>query len=302
MRSSVRESRLSILRALSPLSCLLSPTGLCRLVQANLLCSYHKRSIDRDSPVRSAKQDVACAMAAANMRLKLGQLTLADGAYEQLQRTRLAELTQEQRQMLQRKRSEAAAEMAQSASTLAKRLYSVGENEVEQLLRDRRSELPVGEGEALVRLLRRHGHAANEAGEWVAARRWFDCAFALSHATSDLLSAANMRAKSEEGSAAAEALYQHVCAAEDADDNERAFAARKLALLFEQRAALVASSDAAGNDGPGGERTWLFATALCAAREEMEAATTEEASDEWLDAAELAATELRADEEAFQIV
>ena len=56
-----------------------------------------------------------------------------------------------------------------------------------------------------LRLLRKHGHAANEAGDIDAAQLWFDCAHAASRSSRDPLSAVNMRTKLVPGSPAAAA-------------------------------------------------------------------------------------------------
>ena len=69
-------------------------------------------------------------------------------------------------------------------------------------------------------------------------RLWFDCAYAVSHSPTDLLSAANMRAKLVPASPAAEALYLHLLSlpAGAVGDNELRIAHRKLDALRDERA------------------------------------------------------------------
>ena len=86
------------------------------------------------------------------------------------------------------------------------------EDEIDQLLQHRRGSdvLPEDGAGQLARLLRKLGHALNEAAEYDAALHLFDCAFTISRSATDLLSAANMRAKLSSSSTAAEALHVHL--------------------------------------------------------------------------------------------
>ena len=219
----------------------------------------------------AVREDVNSVIAANNMRIHLHEYDLAAAIYARLLAEPSWDLSETQHEMVERKQAEVAALLQnREASPLSH--YVCCEDEVQQLLRDppERTAMPDEEGDMLVRLIRRHGHAANEAGEIASARLFFDCAFAFSRAPADLLSAANMRAKNVEGSAAAEALYQLVSADESADEHECDVAERKLAHLMAQRAALAATAAAPTgvdvtdkDDDLHGERAWLVATVLC---------------------------------------
>ena len=67
----------------------------------------------------------------------------------------------------------------------------------------------------------------------------FDCAFALSQQTADLLSAANMRQKLAAGSPLAEALYRHVLAMPQLPQRELLMAERKLQQLQQASSATI---------------------------------------------------------------
>ena len=155
-----------------------------------------------------AKDDLNAFISSINMRLRLGQAALASRLYDQLLR---GELTDAQREVVDRKLKEVT--HAKTARQHAPRLPAIVQDEVAQLL------TPVGDEPALptasedrahvVRLLRQCGHATNAAGDVESAYMAFDCAYALSHAAADLLSAANMRVKLNAASPVAEALYTH---------------------------------------------------------------------------------------------
>ncbi|KAL1528921.1 hypothetical protein AB1Y20_010243 [Prymnesium parvum] len=99
------------------------------------------------------------------------------------------------------------------------------------------------ERERLLKLLRRRGHACNEEHEYENAHYWFDCAYALEHQISDLLSAANMRLKLVDISPVAEALYLHVLTELHVSEREKAMAERKLSQLKENTRNLSASQE-----------------------------------------------------------
>ena len=113
----------------------------------------------------------------------------------------------------------------------------------------------------VVKLLRKLGHALNAANEVYAAQLAFDCAFAVARSPTDLLSAANMRAKLVQGSAAAEALYVHLLSLdlEVFDGHERSLAHTKLEALRERREA--ARRDEVEAEGLASN--WLASTLLC---------------------------------------
>ena len=200
-------------------------------------------------------ENIACLIAATNMRLKLGQLRLAAFIYSRLLSDWTAwGLTEDQRAMVERKGAEAAAAIARR-ERLPHGAIVKEEDEVAQLLANRYASVldfgcEGGSGEASVEaatewsdltyLLRRHGHAANAAGDVEAAQQWFDCAFAVGRKPSDLLSAANMRGKLVEGCVAAEALYYHLLTTELPEplaEHEEEIANRKLDQLLEGRKA-----------------------------------------------------------------
>lgn len=206
----------------------------------------------------SAKDDAAALLSAINMRLKLGQLTLAAAVY-----TRLLEEPNKwglgaQETELARRKLEEANEAAERRAREPRRVRPL-EDEIAQLLRDRRDSLPeASEADSLAKMLRTQGHAANEAADYEGAQTWFDACQALSRAPADLLSAANMRVKLFDSSPAAEALYVQLLSLPSGmlGEAERELATRKLAALRERRDAgreeLAASSLGA----------WLDATAL----------------------------------------
>ena len=131
-----------------------------------------------------------------NMRLRLGQPTLARQLYErvlqQREVARIFMLTDAQREVATRKLAEAEAAIAARAGGGAAAM----QDEMQQLLCRNSSGASVGPEEAAlaVPLMRQQGHRANAMGDCEAAQLWFDCTFALSQQTADLLSAANMRA------------------------------------------------------------------------------------------------------------
>ena len=178
--------------------------------------------------------------------------------------------------MVRRKLEEATTARASRARLPAGALVTP-EDEVEQLLCDELpADLAVAEVDAatIVRMCRRLGHAANDAGDFTAAQHWFDCGFVTSRSPADLLSAANMRAKHNAGSTAAEALYLLVSADDSADEHQRAASARKLTQLYQARAAAGVPTASEGTSHGvattlpsqsqlAGERAWMAATALC---------------------------------------
>ena len=139
------------------------------------------------------KDDLNAFISSINMRLRLGQCTLASCLYEQLLQ---GELTEAQREVVVRKLSESTQE--KSSRQHAPKQPAM-QDEVAQLLAPTTSEPPAvaspDERAQVVRLLRQCGHAANGGGDCEAAHMAFDCAYALSQQPADLLSGANMRVK-----------------------------------------------------------------------------------------------------------
>ena len=139
-----------------------------------------------------------------NMRLKLGQCTLAKHLYE---RVPLMQLTDAQIEVAARKLG------AARRSPSAPRRGWPGEfasmqDEVTQIFAlppATMAEVSLPEKAKMLPMMRAEGHRANKGGDFEAARRWFDCAHSLSQHPSDLLSAANTT-KLVPTSRAAEAL------------------------------------------------------------------------------------------------
>lgn len=193
------------------------------------------------------KDDLAALLSAVNMRLKLGQINVAVAVYSHLLCASQDEsrcphawrLTDPQKDHIRRKHDEACA-TAIARSRASPRVVPL-EDEIYQLLQHRRGSdvLPQDGVDQLARMLRKLGHALNEAAEYDAALHLFDCAFTISRSATDLLSAANMRAKLSPGSTAAEALYVHLLSlrSDAFDGYERGLALSKLEALHESREA-----------------------------------------------------------------
>ena len=103
--------------------------------------------------------------------------------------------------------------------------------------------IPGAEAGRLLQLLRSCGFAANAAGDYEAASNWFDCSFAVSSAFSDLVSAANMRAKLLGTSSVAALIYRHTLQAAGAAAKVKEIAQRKLSAL--EAAVATAAKDMA---------------------------------------------------------
>lgn len=224
----------------------------------------------------NCKDDISALLSATNMRLKLGQLSLVQAMYKRLLTEPQWLLKAQQREMITRKLAEAT-EAAAARSRATGRPLRLLEDEIAQLLRDRRSLVPQEEADLFVRLTRRQGHVANDAGDFEAARLWFDCAYGVSQSATDLLSAANMRTKLVEGSAAAEALYIHILALPTGavGENELHIAMRKLDALRDVRSMAAEASenlpparfdieaeDVTGEDDWASTTSWLATTML----------------------------------------
>ena len=111
----------------------------------------------------NAKDDISALVSSVNMRLKLGQLALAASVYRKLL-TDDWDLPAALRETVGRKLAEANEAMAVRAQQPAP--LRLLEDEVAQLLRDRRGTLGSDADEELFRrLLRKQGHAANEMGD-----------------------------------------------------------------------------------------------------------------------------------------
>jgi len=171
-------------------------------------------------------------LSSINMRLKLGQCNLAKCLY---QRVLSLDLTEPQREVAARKLNEAEEAAAERASTIHGRM----EDELEQLILDQPSSLSPADLQSLLRLLRQQGHVANGQRDFESAQLWFDCAWSLSRRPSDLLSAANMRAKLVAASPVAEALYTHLLTLPGLAEREMRMADSKLEQLRQQKAEVV---------------------------------------------------------------
>ena len=183
------------------------------------------------------KDDISSFISSVNMRLRLGQHSLAAKLYEQLLGTKL---TEAQGLVVNRKLKEAT--QAKTSRSHVTKPATFPQDEVAQVLTAAALvEMQEGDLERLIRLLRRHGHAANEADDFEAAHLWFDCAVTISQQLADLLSAANMRVKLQDTSPAAEALYRHVLSEPESGEREQAMAERKLASMQELKNRAAAS-------------------------------------------------------------
>ena len=175
----------------------------------------------------AAKGEVTALLSSTNMRFKLGQWSLAQQLYTNILSM---ELTEPQREAAQRKLGEVADKAASRA--VPPKLEPA--DELQALLSAQG--VPSGalkevEAERVLQLLRTCGFAANKAGDFEAAQNWFDGAFAVSAATCDLLSAANMRHKLLRGSPVAAAVYRHVLTREGVSETETSMAQAKLAAV-----------------------------------------------------------------------
>jgi len=179
-----------------------------------------------------------------NMRLRLGQATLAKQLYERVLQQRevalIYMLTDAQREVATRKLLESKAAIAARAAGASSSLRDEMQDEMQQLLAPDGISLEPADIARAVPLMRKQGHRANSLGDCEAAQLWFDCAFALSQQTVDLLSAANMRQKLVVGSPLAEALYRHVLAIPQLPVRELLMAERKLQLLQQASSAAIA--------------------------------------------------------------
>lgn len=95
--------------------------------------------------------------------------------------------------------------------------------------------LSADEATKFTALLRRLGHAFNQAGDFEAAAFSFECAYQVSRAAPDLLSAANMLLKVDGASTLAEALYTHVMTMMEVTQSQFEMATRKLAEVNARR-------------------------------------------------------------------
>ena len=130
-------------------------------------------------------------MSATNMRLKLGQWGVAQGIYGRIV---CMDLTEAERQVAERKLQQVAE--LRTSSPAGRRLGASAEAELLTILAGpalASEVLGSSDADRMLPLLRSCGFAANKAGDFEAAYLWFDCTYALSEATCDLLAAANMR-------------------------------------------------------------------------------------------------------------
>ena len=207
--------------------------------------------------VRSS--DVGSLLSAINMRLRLGQYTLAAALYARLIDEDRCK-TDAHRELVRRKLAE-----AQDAALLRARATRPPlpmEDEVVQLVQplEAHVEAPTEErvstsasptapsppaagsptqppllAAALARLLRRLGHLSNERGDVDAAQNFFSSAFVVARHPADLLSAANMRLKLEDTSAAAEAMYDYLLSLPAVDETAQRLAVAKLEAIQARR-------------------------------------------------------------------
>ena len=134
-------------------------------------------------------------LSAANMRLKLGQHALAEELYRRIVRM---ELHDEQREMVYRKLGEATTLKSLPISSQSTTRQSSPSAELPALLSAPAivsAALAAADSAKMLPLLRVCAFAANKAADFEAASLWFDCSYALSAASCDLLAAANMRAQ-----------------------------------------------------------------------------------------------------------
>ena len=186
----------------------------------------------------NVKDDISDLVSAVNMRLKAGQYTLAALVYDRLLGDTCGEwsLSEETAALVRRKREEAEQLIAKRAAR-STGLMTVGQDDAEQLLAPLAvGDLPGGEVDDLLHLMRQHGHATNAAGDIDAARLWFECAWALARSPNDLLSAANMRLKLDDTSRATELLYDYLLSLEEGlGEAEMDLTVRKLEVLRQRR-------------------------------------------------------------------
>lgn len=186
----------------------------------------------------NAKDDYSALISAINMRLKLGQCTLAAALYKRLLDEGLLP-TEPQRELVRRKLVQAEEAIETRSRAAPSGSATSLQDEVAELV----APLPRGawaprssELDEMVKLLRRQGHASNELGDVHAALHAFDACFCVSRAPADLLSAANMRVKLVETSCAAEALYDYLLSlGEELGVHEATVATRKLEFIRQKR-------------------------------------------------------------------
>mmetsp|Transcript_18659 Transcript_18659/g.31197 ORF Transcript_18659/g.31197 Transcript_18659/m.31197 type:complete len:284 (+) Transcript_18659:119-970(+) len=168
-------------------------------------------------------------LSSINMRLRLGQCTLAKNLYE---RVLQMQLTDAQLEVAERK-------LQESQDAIARREVSATqgrmEDELEQLIADGSCSLPAAELPRLLQLMRAQGHFANQQGDFESAQMWFDCTFTASRRNADMLSAANMRAKLVPASPVAEALYKHLLTVDGVSEKERQMAETKLQQIAREK-------------------------------------------------------------------
>ena len=165
----------------------------------------------------ACKANLTELLSSTNMRLNLGQWHLAESLYEYILKNE--EVTPDQRALTERKRTEAVGRISGGAASAVRH---TADEEVSELLAapqayagEAEKPFPPEEEKRLLGLLRSCGHAANRAGDFEASHTWFDCCYALSGFSADLLSAANMRAKLIPTSGVALALYTHILSLKD---------------------------------------------------------------------------------------
>jgi hypothetical protein len=241
--------------------------------ERELLCSTLVRlgeEADHNSEQHLALTYYECAFAAvenfhaliraADTRRALGQHTLTERLCDEVLRFPAARLPRPLREQAARVRQAARDDAAQHAAECGSSWPAPeDDDEIAQLLRSRGGEIGralrsperADDAASLLRLMRKHGHHANDAaGDCEAARRWFETAFSVSAAPSDLLSAANMRLKASPTSAAATRLYDHVltlgsaAATGGASESERRLASEKLGQARESRQRLLDAAEA----------------------------------------------------------
>ena len=156
----------------------------------------------------AAKPRAIDLMLSVDMRLKLGQLSVVEQLYSRIIGM---ETTSALRSVAERKLSEVIA-LRSSQGSASSPAWSPNA-ELPAVLSAPvivNETLASADTERMLVLLRVCGFAATKVGDFEAAHRWFDCSFALSSSTEDLLSGANMRRRIDPNSPAAAEAYQLV--------------------------------------------------------------------------------------------
>ena len=190
-------------------------------------------------------------LSSTNMRRKLGQWHLCAALYKHVESL---ELSATQREVSERWHAWTRETLADRNAPPPPRLTA--DEELAELLdaptvSSSDSGLEAEGLKRLIQFLRASGHGANQNKDFATAQIWFDCAFALSCAALDLLSAANMRGRLLPTSAVAMRAYEHVLSVEGCPEKQYAMAKEKLARTRALREAegLQPPAETADNGG-----------------------------------------------------